>query len=151
MWKVALWFPNVTAEGPALDIDRVVEALDRHEGHMHDRSAASGPTWENVAVELTDGVSLDDVQLTELCNRRGIRRLALFGSALRGELGPESDIDLLVEFQPGRVPGLLGIATIELELQEMLGRPVDLRTPGDLSRYFRATVLNEARLVYDAA
>ena len=68
--------------------------------------------------------------------------MAIFGSALRDDFGPESDIDMLVEFQPNRVPGLLGIAGLEMELAELFdGRKVDLRTPEDLSPYFRQAVL----------
>ena len=102
-------------------------------------------------MELTRGITLDDELLAELCRRHGIRRLALFGSALRDQLRPDSDIDLLVEFAPGHTPGLLGIATIELELERLVNRRVDLRTPADLSRYFRDTVTAEARPLYDAA
>jgi predicted nucleotidyltransferase len=77
------------------------------------------------------------VQLAEFCRERGIRWLALFGSALRPDFGPDSDIDVLVEFEPGRVPGLFGMARLERELSGLFdGRAVDLRTPGDLSRYF---------------
>lgn len=102
-------------------------------------------------MELTRGITLDDDVLAELCRRHGIRRLALFGSALHDQLRPDSDIDLLVEFAPGHTPGLLGIAAIELELERLVERRVDLRTPGDLSRYFRDTVTAEARPLYDAA
>ena len=93
-------------------------------------------------------VSIPKARLASFCQARGIRRLAIFGSALRSDFGPESDIDLLVEFEPGRTPGLLGIAGMELDLGHMLGRKVDLRTPGDLSRYFRAAVLEEAEVQY---
>ncbi len=102
-------------------------------------------------MELTRGITLDDDVLAELCRRHGIRRLALFGSALHDELRPDSDIDLLVEFAPGHTPGLLGIAAIELELERLVERRVDLRTPADLSRYFRDTITAEARPLYDAA
>lgn len=88
--------------------------------------------------------------LAELCRRRGIRRLAVFGSALRGELGPDSDLDLLVEFEPGCQVGL-GFITIEDELSALLGRRVDLNTPGFLSPHFRARVLREAVPLYEAA
>lgn len=104
-----------------------------------------------VHVKLTPAVAIDDEGLRDFCSTHGIRRLRLFGSALRGELRADSDIDLLVEFEPGRTPGLLGIARLELELAEMFGRPVDLRTLADLSRYFRDDVAAEARTLYDAA
>ena len=89
--------------------------------------------------------------LRELCQRHSIRRLSLFGSVLRGTDRPDSDIDLLVEFLPGSVPGLLGLAAIEEDLSKLLGRPVDLRTPQDLSPHFRAEVTRLAELQYDAA
>lgn len=102
-------------------------------------------------MELAPGVNVDEDRLGTLCAAHGIRRLGLFGSALHGHLRPDSDIDLLVEFEPARTPGLLGIAALELELGDMLGRSVDLRTPHDLSRYFRDEVAAEARTVYEAA
>jgi len=74
--------------------------------------------------------------------------LSLFGSALRGQAGPDSDIDFLVEFHPDHIPGLIKLAGMEIELSEILGRKVDLRTPQDLSRYFRQEVLNSAELQY---
>ena len=82
---------------------------------------------------------------------RGHRRLELFGSALRGELRPDSDIDLLVEFDPDRVPGLIGVAQLEPELAELLGRQVDLRTRNDLSRHVREQVAATAQTLYNAA
>ncbi|HUR18635.1 MAG TPA: nucleotidyltransferase domain-containing protein [Acidimicrobiales bacterium] len=102
-------------------------------------------------MELAPGVSVDEDRLGALCAAHGIRRLRLFGSALHGRLRPDSDIDLLVEFEQSRSPGLLGIAALELELGDMLGRSVDLRTLHDLSRYFRDEVAAEARTLYDAA
>ncbi len=88
-------------------------------------------------------------QLAAFCRAHGIRRMAVFGSALRSDFGTDSDIDLLVEFDPDRIPGLLGISGMELELSDLLdGRKVDLRTPEDLSRYFRAAVLAEAEVQY---
>ena len=83
-------------------------------------------------------------RLADFCRRKDIRRLSLFGSILREDFTPDSDIDLLVEFEPGKTPSLLGMAGLEIELSEMLGRRVDLRTPEDLSRYFREEVIEEA-------
>ena len=108
-------------------------------------------TWENEPVEVATGVTADDIALAELCRRHGIRHLALFGSALRDELGPDSDIDLLVQFERDRVPGLLRLASIELDFEQLFGRRVDLRTRDDLREYFRAAVTEEARPLYDAA
>jgi uncharacterized protein len=97
-------------------------------------------------------VSLDDADafLRDFATRHGIRRLALFGSVLRGEDTPASDVDLLVEFEEGRTPGLLGMAELELELGAVLGREVELRTYEDLSRYFRDDVRAQARVLYAA-
>ncbi len=102
-------------------------------------------------MELAPGVTIDDAVLEAFCRRSGVRRLGLFGSALRGELRPDSDIDLLVEFEPGRVPGLLLLTGLELELAELLGREVDLRTPGDLSGRILDDVSAAARVLYAAA
>lgn len=88
--------------------------------------------------------------LAELCQRHGIARLSLFGSALREDFGPESDVDVLVEFLPGVRCGLPGMVRIERELSELIGRPVDLRTANDLSRYFRDRVVQEAVEQYAA-
>ncbi len=93
--------------------------------------------------------SISKKELSAFCSRHHIKRLALFGSALRGQLKPESDIDLLVEFDEHHVPGLITMAGMEIELTEKLGRKVDLRTPGDLSRYFRDEVLRQAEVQYE--
>lgn len=88
-------------------------------------------------------------ELSSFCQANGIRRLAIFGSALRDDFGPESDIDVLVEFQADRIPGLLGLAGMELELSKLLrGRRVDLRTLEDISPYFRQEVLATAEVQY---
>jgi predicted nucleotidyltransferase len=90
-------------------------------------------------------------ELAQFCRRHHIRWLALFGSALKGAARPDSDIDLLVEFEPGFEPGLLGLAALAEELAARLGgRPVDLRTPRDLSRYFRDEILRTAEVHYAA-
>ena len=88
-------------------------------------------------------------KLAAFCRANGIRRLSVFGSALRDDFGPDSDIDLLVEFDPERIPGLIRLAGMELELSALFdGRKVDLRTPQDLSRYFRLKVMSEAEVQY---
>ncbi len=97
-------------------------------------------------------ITVDQEKIREFCSKHRIRRLSLFGSVLREDFGPESDVDVLVEFEPGHVPGLLRIARMERELSEFVGgRRVDLRTPQDLSRYFREDVLAEVEVQYDAA
>jgi hypothetical protein len=82
------------------------------------------------------------------CKKHHIRRLCLFGSALREDFGPGSDIDLLVEFDPNHTPGLITLAGMEIELSDILGRKVDMRTPQDISRYFRQEVLDSAEVQY---
>ncbi|HAS13518.1 MAG TPA: nucleotidyltransferase [Acidimicrobiaceae bacterium] len=99
---------------------------------------------------MAEGVAVDDVRLCAFCTAHGIRSLRLFGSAVHGTLEPDSDIDLLVEFELGRTPGLLTIAQLELDLGDVVGREVDLRTIRDLSRHFREQVIAEARSVYGA-
>ena len=89
-------------------------------------------------------------KLAEFCRRHRIRKLALFGSVLRDDFGPESDIDLLVEFEDNARVGLISLSPMELELGGLLGRKVDLRTPADLSRYFRDEVLRTAEIQYAA-
>ena len=94
-------------------------------------------------------IEIHKEQLASYCRQRHIRRLAVFGSALRPDFKPDSDIDLLVEFEPDHIPGLFGIARMERELSALLGgRKVDLRTPEDLSRYFCRRVLEEAEVQY---
>jgi uncharacterized protein len=95
-------------------------------------------------------ISLPAAELSALCERYGIRRLSVFGSALRGDFTPQSDLDVLVEFEPGRTPGLAFFA-IQDELASLLGRRVDLNTANDLSPYFRDEVLREAEPIFAAA
>ena len=88
-------------------------------------------------------------KIVEFCHRRHIRKLALFGSVLRDDFRPDSDIDVLVEFEPGHVPGFFSLFDMQEELSRLLGgRTVDLRTPQDLSRYFREDVLAHADVQY---
>jgi len=91
-------------------------------------------------------------KIAEFCRRNGIRKLSLFGSVLRPDFRPDSDIDLLVEFRAGAAPSLLDLARMERELSAVLGgRKVDLRTPKELSRYFRDEVLSTASVQYAEA
>lgn len=93
---------------------------------------------------------IEQSRLDDFCRSHHIRRLALFGSALRNDFGPESDIDVLVEFEPNRAPGF-DFFLLEDELSDMFGRRVDLNTPAFLSKYFRDEVLHDAQVLYDAA
>lgn len=88
--------------------------------------------------------------LADFCRRNRIRRLAFFGSVLRDDFTPESDVDVLVEFEPGTRVGL-AFFTMQDELSDLLGRKVDLNTPACLSPYFRNEVLDEVEVLYDAA
>jgi predicted nucleotidyltransferase len=86
-------------------------------------------------------------RLEEFCKRNDINKLLLFGSVLRNDFTSQSDVDLLVEFLEGKTPGL-AIVDLQDELSQMLGREVDLRTPAELSRFFRERVLQEAVVIY---
>ena len=92
-------------------------------------------------------VNVDKGVLAEFCKKRHIKRLALFGSVLRPDFRDDSDVDVLVEFQPGLTPGF-GFFAIQDELSELLGRKVDLNTPQFLSPYFRDRVMEEAETEY---
>lgn len=98
---------------------------------------------------ISSKIPISQNQLADFCHRHGIRRLAFFGSVLRDDYGPQSDIDVLVEFKPGIRTGLRFFA-IQQELSNLLGRSVDLNTPECLSEYFRERVLAEADVHYDA-
>lgn len=93
---------------------------------------------------MSPKVAFDHDKLAEFCRRNHIRKLSLFGSVLTDRFDPDSDVDVLVEFELGNGPGYFGLAGMEIELSEMLGRKVDLRTPQELSRYFREKVVTGA-------
>ena len=94
-------------------------------------------------------IDIPKEQIAEFCRRHYIRKLSLFGSVLRNDFRPDSDVDVLVEFEPDHIPGLIRFAGMELELSDLLGgRKVDLNTPQCLSRYFRDEVLAEAEEQY---
>ena len=95
-------------------------------------------------------IDVDKNRISEFCHANHIVKLALFGSVLRDDFGPDSDVDVLVEFEADHVPGLLGMARLERELTEILGHKADLRTAEDLSRYFRDDVVSHAEIQYAA-
>lgn len=95
-------------------------------------------------------IHLDPEALQAICRRYGVLRLSLFGSVLRDDFTPESDVDVLVEFLPGKTPSLLSLGGMQMELTQMIGREVDLKTPGFLSCYFRDQVLQSAEVRYVA-
>ncbi len=93
-------------------------------------------------------ITLPKDKIEDFCRRHHIRKLSLFGSVLRGDFRPDSDVDMLVEFEPGYSVGLIRLAGMEIELSNIIGRKVDLRTPAELSRYFRQKVLDMAEVQY---
>lgn len=94
-------------------------------------------------------VALDPRWIEEFCRQYFVRRLALFGSVLREDFRPTSDVDVLVEFEPDARVGFLGLAAIEEQLSDVIGRKVDLRTPAELSRYFWQRVMDTAEVLYE--
>ena len=97
-------------------------------------------------------VKLPNQKIAAFCRRHNIRKLAVFGSVLREDFRPDSDLDVLVEFEPGHTPGLIRLAGMEIELSALLGgRKVDMNTPLCLSKFFRDEVLAEAEPIYVAA
>jgi predicted nucleotidyltransferase len=95
-------------------------------------------------------ITIDRERVTAFCRRHHVRKLSLFGSVLRDDFRPESDVDVLVEFEPDYRIGFLGMAGMEIELSEILGRKADLRTPAELSRYFREEVMASAEVTFAA-
>lgn len=95
-------------------------------------------------------ITIEHERISEFCRRNQVRRLSFFGSVLRDDFGPDSDVDVLVEFEADASVGYVGMARMEHELEKLLGRRVDLRTPNELSRHFRSRVLDEAQEEYVA-
>jgi predicted nucleotidyltransferase len=96
-------------------------------------------------------ISMPKERIAEFCKRNRVRRLSLFGSVLREDFGPDSDVDILVECEPGTRMGLIRLSGLEIELGKIVGRKVDLNTPGFLSKYYRDQILTEADVQYDTA
>ena len=94
-------------------------------------------------------IAIPKEEIEQFCQRHHIRKLSLFGSVLRDDFTPESDIDFLVEFEPEHIPGFIRLAGMEIELSEIVGRKADLRTAAELSPYFRQEVLDSAVIQYD--
>ncbi len=93
-------------------------------------------------------INIPHDKIDDFCKKHHIRKLALFGSVLRDDFRPDSDVDVLVEFEEGHVPGYIRLAGMEIELGEILGRKVDMNTPNCLSRYFRDEVIASAEVEY---
>lgn len=93
-------------------------------------------------------MKLNQKKIEEFCKRNHIASASLFGSVLTSSFNQESDVDFLVKFEQGHIPSLFGIATMESELSEIIGRPAELKTINDLSQYFREEVLSQAQVIY---
>jgi predicted nucleotidyltransferase len=93
-------------------------------------------------------IKVDRKRVAQFCRKHHVRRLSFFGSVLRKDFRPDSDVDVLVEFEPGHAVGLLRMAGLELEFSQLLGRKADLRTPAELSRYFRDEVMKAGEVQY---
>lgn len=100
-------------------------------------------------MESKSNIALPKDKIAEFCKRHHIRKLSLFDSCLHGDFRPDSDIALLVEFEPTHIPGLITLSGMEIELSEIIGRKVYLRTSEDLSRYFRKKVVESADEQYE--
>lgn len=95
-------------------------------------------------------VLAEQAQIEEVCRRHHIRKLSLFGSALRDDFGPDSDVDVLITFEPGLTPDFVELYALETELSVLLsGYPIDLVTEAALNRHLRTSVLGSARVVYE--
>lgn len=93
-------------------------------------------------------LDLPDQALQDFCRQHHVRRLSLFGSRLKGTHRFDSDVDLLVEFEAGHAPSMFGLVRMEAQLSALMGQKVDLRTPGDLSRYFRQDIIDSAKVLH---
>jgi len=111
-----------------------------------------GPKWRRCRIPgmVINGVCFRGEPLAGLCRSHGVSRLSVFGSILRDDFRAESDVDMLVEFMPSRIPTLISIAQLEDELGALIGRKVDLRTPREISRHFREKLIAQARLLHAA-
>ena len=99
---------------------------------------------------LVHGINIDAGEVAAFCAKHGVARLSLFGSIVREDFGPESDVDVLVEFPPQAQVGLFRLGRMQQELSEMFGRRVDLHEPETLSRHFRGEVMKDAAVQYAA-
>jgi len=98
--------------------------------------------------QTTRNIDIPGDKVADFCRRNYIRTLSLFGSVLRNDFRSDSDVDVLVEFEPEHVPGFFRLHDMEEELSSILGRSTDLRTPQDLSRYFRDEVIANSMVLY---
>lgn len=99
---------------------------------------------------LEERIRLSQAELEEFCRRHHIQKLAFFGSVLREDFGPDSDVDILVEFERDHVPGYFRLSAMESDLSDLLGKKVDLRTPGEISEFYRDRVVSSSQVRYEA-
>jgi predicted nucleotidyltransferase len=99
---------------------------------------------------IEDRVNLTKEQIADFCKKNHIKKFAFFGSVLLDDFRPDSDIDILIDLESGAPIGLFEMADMELELSDMINRKVDLRTPQDLSKYFRNKVVEESKVLYES-
>ena len=99
-------------------------------------------------LSMRSRIGIETDRIAAFCRQNHIRHLALYGSVLREDFRPESDVDVLVEFSPGQRVGFFRMAALERELSQLIGRRVDLRTPREISRYFRDQVIHQAETQY---
>lgn len=102
----------------------------------------------NLDVSSITNISIPSEKIAQFCQRYYIQKLSFFGSVLRKDFSPKSDLDILVEFDPKHIPGLIRLSAMEQELSHIFQRQVDLCTPEDLSHYFRQEVLDSAIIEY---
>ena len=110
----------------------------------------SGPPSPSTLMTIAPGITVDDAEIPAICKRYQVRELALFGSAARGEMTADSDIDFLVDFEPEARPTLIEVSAIAEELADVLGRRVDIAIKAALKPRIRTGVLADARVVYAA-
>jgi predicted nucleotidyltransferase len=118
---------------------------------MVDSAAVSADSSANEEFMSRRMLVIPEPAVEDFCRRYGVRRLSVFGSVVRSEQRPDSDVDVLVEFAPGHAPGFFGLSDMEAELSLLLGRKVDLNTPGFFSGALRDRVLAEAEVQYARA
>ena len=142
--------PAMTLRVYAHAVEGADQALASTLARPLDNASASERAGATMS-ELLVRIGIDRAKVADFCRRNSIRRLAVFGSALRSDFTPDSDIDFLVEFVDGAKVSLFDMARMEMELEEDPGRRVDLRTAHDLGKRFRERVVAEAETVYDLA
>ena len=149
--KLPAFFRTIRGSGVGgRELDNLIEKITQ--AHTSSEEKMNNQRIEKMKGRLVkhSKIQIPKKEIAEFCRRHHIRRLALFGSVLRNDFSPASDVDVLVEFEPGHTPGL-AFFDMQDELSQILGRKVDLNTPGFLGRYFRADVLSEAETLYDQA